>query len=252
MGDADVVGKESRIREARAWGALSWEESTELEYQVHVHRVVQILSRREVGGRVARASGARGAVLGGERRERGGRQQREHHLLPRPRLSLGSASAHGEDKERIGRRRRRLLRRYLATHRTRRDRRLSSSPGLLEAWLLWVVPFCIPPVTIDAYFNEVYYIYIIKITWSLRNWTKTSLRLGEPRIIKKGGDKIGWQSVMLHGSSHKLNFNLLYQVKELIMEYLLYSKTNFTRSQIIVKNRNVEFNFVGRLDKSPV
>lgn len=57
---------------------------------------------------------------------------------------------------------------------------------------------------------------------------------------------------MLHGSSHKLNFNLLYQVKELIMEYLLYSKTNFTRSQVIVKNRNVEFNFVGRLDKSPV
>lgn len=55
---------------------------------------------------------------------------------------------------------------------------------------------------------------------------------------------------MLHGWSHKLNFNLLYQVKELIIEYLLYSKTNFTRSQVIVKNRNIESNFVGKLDKS--
>lgn len=133
--DADVAGKESRIREARAWVALSLEESTELEYQVHVHQVVQTLSRREVEWRGARASGARGAGSGGERRVRGGRQRRARHLLlrPRPRLLPGSALAHGQDKERIGRRRRRLLRRYLATHRTRRDRRLSSLPGLLEA-----------------------------------------------------------------------------------------------------------------------
>lgn len=57
---------------------------------------------------------------------------------------------------------------------------------------------------------------------------------------------------MLHGSSRKLNFNLLYQVKELIIEYLLYSKTNLTRSQLIVTNCNVESNFVGRLNESPV
>lgn len=81
---------------------------------------------------------------------------------------------------------------------------------------------------------------------------KNLIEIGRVENYKERGDKISWQSVMLHGSSHKLNFNLLYQVKELIMEYLLYSKTNFTRSQVIVKNRNVEYNFVGRVDKSPV
>lgn len=62
MGDADAAGKESRIRVVREWVALSLEGSTELEYQVHVHRVVQILSRRGVGWLGARASGGRGAV----------------------------------------------------------------------------------------------------------------------------------------------------------------------------------------------
>lgn len=39
---------------------------------------------------------------------------------------------------------------------------------------------------------------------------------------------------MLHGSSNKLNFNLLYQVKKLIIEYLLYNTINFTRSKVII------------------
>lgn len=102
-GDADVVGKGSRIREAEAWVALSLERSTELEYQVHVHQIVQRPSRPEVGWREERASGARGAVSGGERQARGGRRRRARCLLPRPgpRQSPGFASVHGQDKERI-------------------------------------------------------------------------------------------------------------------------------------------------------
>lgn len=52
---------------------------------------------------------------------------------------------------------------------------------------------------------------------------------------------------MLHGSSHKLNFNLLYQVKELIIEYLLHSKGNVKRFRVIVKTRYVEYCFVCNL-----
>lgn len=45
---------------------------------------------------------------------------------------------------------------------------------------------------------------------------------------------------MLHGSSNKLNFNLLHQVKKLIIEYLLYSTTNFTSFDVIIPYRYVE------------
>lgn len=45
---------------------------------------------------------------------------------------------------------------------------------------------------------------------------------------------------MLHGSSNKLNFNLLYEVKELIIEYLLYSTTNFTSFDVIIRYHYVE------------
>lgn len=68
---------------------------------------------------------------------------------------------------------------------------------------------------------------IFKIGWLAKLW-------------KKRGDEIGRQSVMLHGSSNKLNFNLLYQVKELIIEYLLYSTTNFTSSNVIIRYHYVE------------
>lgn len=134
-GDVDVVEKGSRIREAEAPVALSLDGSTEIEYQVRVRRVAQILSRRVGEWREARGSGARGAVSGGELRVLGGRRRRVRRLLPRPgpRRSPGFALAHGQDKERIEHRQRRPPRRYLATHRTRRVRRLSSLPGLLVA-----------------------------------------------------------------------------------------------------------------------
>lgn len=41
---------------------------------------------------------------------------------------------------------------------------------------------------------------------------------------------------MLHGSRHKLNFNLLYRAKKLIIKYLLYNWTNFTTSQEIIED----------------